>query len=67
MDDKSQKLGEINAVILHSAGASLTDPNVNSLSQQTDQQIISLWLHGRSPHTQKAYSADVKRLTKHTS
>ena len=66
MKDKSQKLGEINAIILHSAGSSLTSTNDSSLSQQTDQHIISLWLHGRSPHTQKAYSADVKRLMKHT-
>jgi site-specific recombinase XerD len=28
----------------------------------TDQQLIALWLHGRSPHTQRAYAADVGRF-----
>lgn len=27
-----------------------------------DSQLISLWLHGRSPHTQAAYRADAARL-----
>ncbi|MGI8492565.1 MAG: tyrosine-type recombinase/integrase, partial [Acidimicrobiales bacterium] len=27
-----------------------------------DQQLIDLWLHGRSPHTQRAYRADVARF-----
>lgn len=27
-----------------------------------DRQLIELWLHGRSPHTQRAYAADVSRL-----
>ncbi len=25
----------------------------------SDEQVIALWLHGRSPHTQRAYAADV--------
>lgn len=29
---------------------------------QNDAQIITMWLHGRKPHTQRAYSADVQRL-----
>ena len=28
----------------------------------TDPQLIELWLHGRSPHTQRAYRADAERL-----
>jgi len=28
----------------------------------TDAQLIALWLHGRSPHTQRAYRADVARF-----
>lgn len=28
----------------------------------TDQQLITLWLHGRSEHTQRAYRADVERF-----
>lgn len=27
-----------------------------------DQHLITLWLHGKSPHTQRAYKADVQRL-----
>lgn len=27
-----------------------------------DRQLIELWLHGRSPHTQRAYAADVSQL-----
>jgi integrase/recombinase XerD len=34
------------------------------LSRQcdTDDQLVELWLHGRSPHTQRAYHADVGRF-----
>jgi integrase/recombinase XerD len=28
----------------------------------TDQQLLDLWLHGKSPHTQRAYRADAKRF-----
>jgi integrase/recombinase XerD len=28
----------------------------------TDDQLIELWLHGRSPHTQRAYLSDVLRF-----
>lgn len=27
-----------------------------------DRQLIALWLHGRSPHTQRAYAADVSQF-----
>lgn len=27
-----------------------------------DEQLVALWLHGRSPHTQAAYARDVRRL-----
>src|SRR5258708_1223856 len=29
---------------------------------ETDQQLIDLWLHARSRHTQRAYRADAHRL-----
>ncbi len=29
----------------------------------TDQHLVELWLHGRSPHTQRAYRADVARFS----
>lgn len=28
----------------------------------SDAQLIELWLHGRSPHTQRAYAADIARF-----
>jgi integrase/recombinase XerD len=31
----------------------------------TDDQLIELWLHGRSEHTARAYRADVERLRAH--
>lgn len=33
-------------------------------SAQTDEHVIGLWLHGRSPHTQDAYSHDVERFNR---
>jgi integrase/recombinase XerD len=27
-----------------------------------DQELIEVWLHGRSPHTQRAYRADIERF-----
>ncbi|MGA2588355.1 MAG: tyrosine-type recombinase/integrase [Bryobacteraceae bacterium] len=32
----------------------------------SDDQLIGIWLHGRSPHTQRAYAADVARLRART-
>jgi site-specific recombinase XerD len=29
----------------------------------SDAQLVALWLHGRSPHTQRAYAADIARFT----
>jgi integrase/recombinase XerD len=31
---------------------------------ESDQQLIELWLHGRSRHTQRAYRADTERFLK---
>jgi hypothetical protein len=28
----------------------------------SDDQLVDLWLHGRSPHTQRAYAADAERF-----
>ena len=47
--------------------AAFSKPNVIELAGQgghasTDDQLIELWLHGRSPHTQRAYRADVHRF-----
>ncbi len=42
----------------------LQPPATTALDRQaaTDDQLVALWLHGRSPHTQRAYRADVARL-----
>lgn len=38
-------------------------PNPHSLSGATsDQQLIGLWLEGRSPHTQRAYTREAQRF-----
>lgn len=39
------------------------NPNLPSVSQaKNDDQLIELWLHGRSPHTQRAYRSDVNQM-----
>lgn len=35
---------------------------IESQTAATDDQLIALWLHGRSPHTQRAYAADIARF-----
>jgi integrase/recombinase XerD len=32
---------------------------------ETDDQLLELWLHGRSRHTQRAYRADAERFRRH--
>lgn len=32
----------------------------------TDDQLVKLWLHGRSPHTQRAYSKDIRQFVMFT-
>ena len=31
---------------------------------ETDEQLISLWFHGRSKHTQRAYGSDIDKFLK---
>ena len=33
-----------------------------SIQASSDGQMVEVWLHGRSPHTQRAYRADVQRF-----
>jgi integrase/recombinase XerD len=37
---------------------------VISKQAESDEQLISLWLHGRSKHTQRAYDADIMKFKK---
>ena len=52
------------AIILHSASAvdegGITVPASRQAS--TDEQLLKLWLHGRSPNTQRAYGRDASRF-----
>jgi integrase/recombinase XerD len=41
---------------------SLSPSLVPSIQAHSDHQLVQLWLHGRSPHTQRAYAADTNRL-----
>ncbi len=55
----------ISAVIVRSEGeSSLATTSQETAVRQasTDAQLVVLWLHGRSPHTQRAYRSDVKRF-----
>jgi integrase/recombinase XerD len=52
-------------LILHSNDGDLGQSTgvVGPVSQASpDSRLIALWLHGRGPHTQRAYRADVRRL-----
>src|SRR5579872_366866 len=37
-------------------------PLVEASGTCSDDQLLEIWLHGRSPHTQRAYRADVERF-----
>jgi integrase/recombinase XerD len=64
------KLFDINAGISNSTNPSLADVGSPQLvpaevivrQATTDEQVIDLWVHGRSPHTQKAYSKDIRNF-----
>src|SRR4051812_33387080 len=38
------------------------DIHPNAAEASSDDQLLALWLHGRSRHTQRAYLADVDRF-----
>jgi len=61
LSNDSQNLSKINDVILHSDSHS-SEMEIIPAQADSDGKVISLWLHGRSPHTQKAYSTDINRL-----
>src|SRR5262249_17947980 len=33
-----------------------------AVQASSDQQLVEIWLHGRSPHTHRAYAADIERF-----
>src|SRR5437667_3732244 len=52
------------AIILHSSSTVGGDGIAVAANQQasSDEQLLKLWLHGRSPNTQRAYGSDVSRF-----
>jgi integrase/recombinase XerD len=71
MSNSRKDLHKIKAVILHSEELPTRDlsaPQSNEAEivrqAHNDEQVIDLWLHGRSPHTQKAYTGDIVRFFK---
>lgn len=66
---KRSELGAISATIRHSDGSACATPlppdrpkTITPPQAENDEQLILLWLHGRSEHTQRAYRADLRRL-----
>ena len=71
MSNSNKDLSKINDVILHSKdlpskdGSAPQSERVEIVRQaHNDEQVVALWLHGRSPHTQKAYTGDIVRFFK---
>jgi integrase/recombinase XerD len=65
----SKDLRLIRDIILHSTDqGQMETSSPQSVSAvpvkqaETDEQLITLWLHGRSIHTQRAYSKDIQRF-----
>src|SRR5438093_12689073 len=51
-------------IILHSSGAEDGGqrPLTSNRQASSDEQLLKLWLHGRSPNTQRAYRGDTARF-----
>jgi len=72
MSDSCQERRMINAVIMHSQNNAQVDTatpqsgvsRVIPRQADTDEQLISLWLHGKSPHTKRAYKSDIQQFFK---
>ena len=64
------KLFDINTGISNSTNPRLAETGSPQLisaevvirQATTDEGVIALWLHGRSPHTQKAYRKDIRNF-----
>jgi site-specific recombinase XerD len=59
--------GQRNDIILHQTGAVTghnpdAPPSTDAPEVRSDETLIQLWLGGRSPHTRRAYGADVRSL-----
>jgi len=72
MSDSCQERRMINHIIMHSADHSQVDTTtpqsgvsrVIPRQAETDEQLVPLWLHGKSVHTQRAYKSDIRQFFK---
>ncbi len=74
LSESCPNLCAINAIIAHSSRRQDPDPlnpvvltpdagqMVSDDLGSTDEQLVELWLHGRSVHTRRAYRSDVERF-----
>ena len=72
MSNCRKDLSKITHIILHSKDLPAKDSGApqsvgTGIVRQAhnDEQVIALWLYGRSPHTQKAYAGDIVRFFKY--
>ena len=72
MSNCRKDLREIKHVILYSENKPSQDLDTPQSKEapivqqaHNDEQVVDLWLHGRSPHTQKAYTGDIVRFFKY--
>ncbi|MHC4772849.1 MAG: tyrosine-type recombinase/integrase [Planctomycetota bacterium] len=72
MSNCRKDLSKIRTIILHSndrpsIDSSPPQSNETEIVRQAhnDEQVIDLWLHGRSSHTQRAYTGDIVRFFKY--
>lgn len=73
MEKDRQEILKIKPVILNSQGPAPVEAQppqsvevVRITQADTDDQLIRLWLHGRSVHTQRAYSKDIRQFIQFT-
>jgi len=68
LDQNCTNLRTISAIIVHSNESpnevTVQPAQVDVVRREahTDEQLIELWLHGRSRHTQRAYRSDAERF-----
>ena len=52
----------VSAVAADETAASAAAAGALVRQAETEEQLVALWLHGRSPHTQRAYRRDIDRF-----
>lgn len=62
MDKSSYRCSIYSGMAEQNALVNVTEPLFSSTDSDPDDLLVRLWLHGRSPNTQRAYGADVARF-----